>query len=31
MVRREVEPPTPIQVHWDGGDLDAELVSVDTP
>jgi tRNA-modifying protein YgfZ len=31
MVRREVEPPTSVQVHWDDGDLDAELVSIDTP
>ncbi len=29
MVRREVEPPAPVRVHWDGGDVDAELVSVD--
>ncbi len=29
MVRREVEPPAVVRVHWDGGDVDAELVSVD--
>jgi folate-binding protein YgfZ len=31
MVRREVEPPAAVRVHWDGGDLDAELVSVEAP
>jgi folate-binding protein YgfZ len=31
MVRREVEPPASVRVHWDGGDLDAELVAVEEP
>jgi tRNA-modifying protein YgfZ len=30
MVRREVEPPASVRVHWDGGDLDAELIAVET-
>jgi folate-binding protein YgfZ len=28
MVRREVEPPTPAQLRWDTGQVDAELVTV---
>ncbi len=31
MVRREVEPPTPVQLRWDDTDHDAELVAVDQP
>jgi folate-binding protein YgfZ len=31
MVRREVEPPTPVQVQWDDTPHDAALVRVDQP
>jgi len=31
MVRREVEPPVPVQLRWDDTDVDAQLVAVDSP
>ncbi len=31
MVRREVEPPAPVLVRWDGADHPADLVALDQP